>query len=784
MTLVAPAPAQAPVPAPTADHPAPAHAAGHDRFAFADVLDGLSSSQSKGRPDGQNPAQAQPRDEDRPTGAQSELRTASIDAALSSLFSPPMNSSAGETAGAADTVRRAEGAAEGPRVDEAVRGRVVGVRTFILPTTANAASRTEAAVENPPLIGEFPRSAAPLAPLSMSRVGGAAVAREAAGAPATFDEQPTIIAGPPSTKTSAPAAKGGARLASTHGVSAASPHRPVTAMPGSTDWGRLLTNRSEPRSGDRPPSARPGAPSSGLASVLASAQPADAQTAPTAVQAPAAAPTAAPAHAAGRDRLAFADVLDGLRSSQAKARPDGQNPAQAQPPDEDRPTGAQSELRTASIDAALSSLFAPPMNSSGAETAGAADTVRRAEGAAHLPAAETRGSADQPEARQAVWGRLVGVRTFILPTTANAVIAMSESIAGAGESRTEAAVENPHVVGEFLEGSPSAAPFETVSKSRAAAAAVGMESPGANATFNFNKQRLLPLSDPDAATAPPRSGACSPSELPSAHLSASSMRPDGGNDGLPLPVADSAPTPPASPGARGETKPSTGGGEAEGRSTIPDAPSTKTQAPATEGGARLASTHGVSDASPHRPAAALPGWTDSGRRPTGWSEPGSGDRQPSAWPGAPSSGPASVLASAHPADAQPAPPAEVVPTPSAAAAAAAEAKSPVREIDLDLSPGGLEDVTMTMRLAGDRLSVVIRAASSETVGGIEGAREAIAERLAAIGQPLGSLIIQQTGATDGTRNAADAPGDDGEAQAQQQDSGDPRGGVRRGSSGF
>ena len=79
----------------------------------------------------------------------------------------------------------------------------------------------------------------------------------------------------------------------------------------------------------------------------------------------------------------------------------------------------------------------------------------------------------------------------------------------------------------------------------------------------------------------------------------------------------------------------------------------------------------------------------------------------------------------------------------------ASSAAPVREIDLDLSPGGLEDVTMTMRLTGDKLasSSARRAADH---GAIEGARDAIAERLAAIGQPLGSLIIQQTGSTDGT----------------------------------
>jgi hypothetical protein len=46
-----------------------------------------------------------------------------------------------------------------------------------------------------------------------------------------------------------------------------------------------------------------------------------------------------------------------------------------------------------------------------------------------------------------------------------------------------------------------------------------------------------------------------------------------------------------------------------------------------------------------------------------------------------------------------------------------------------------KSLSMTMRLAGQRLSVVIRATSSRTTGPIEGAREAIADRLAAIGQP-------------------------------------------------
>ena len=80
--------------------------------------------------------------------------------------------------------------------------------------------------------------------------------------------------------------------------------------------------------------------------------------------------------------------------------------------------------------------------------------------------------------------------------------------------------------------------------------------------------------------------------------------------------------------------------------------------------------------------------------------------------------------------------AEVAPRASASGPGAASTAPPVREIDVDLSPGGLEDVSMTMRLAGDRLSVVVRAGSSQTLSSIEGARDAIADRLAAIGQPL------------------------------------------------
>lgn len=99
------------------------------------------------------------------------------------------------------------------------------------------------------------------------------------------------------------------------------------------------------------------------------------------------------------------------------------------------------------------------------------------------------------------------------------------------------------------------------------------------------------------------------------------------------------------------------------------------------------------------------------------------------------------------------------------AAGSAPSTPPVREIDVDLSPSGLEDVSMTMRLANDKLSVVIRAASSQTLGSIEGARDAIADRLAAIGQPLDALIVKQTGVNaDGNTNGNAASADSGASE--------------------
>jgi hypothetical protein len=95
-----------------------------------------------------------------------------------------------------------------------------------------------------------------------------------------------------------------------------------------------------------------------------------------------------------------------------------------------------------------------------------------------------------------------------------------------------------------------------------------------------------------------------------------------------------------------------------------------------------------------------------------------------------------------------------------------------------------------MRLAGDKLSVVIRAASSQTSGSIEAARDAIVDRMAAIGQPLNSLIVQQVSVNADANTNGKASADErstggerqsGESAREQANANNPD--ARRGASG-
>jgi chemotaxis protein MotD len=80
----------------------------------------------------------------------------------------------------------------------------------------------------------------------------------------------------------------------------------------------------------------------------------------------------------------------------------------------------------------------------------------------------------------------------------------------------------------------------------------------------------------------------------------------------------------------------------------------------------------------------------------------------------------------------------------AASSAASVGATPVKELDVQLNPASLGALTVKMRLAQGKLSVVIEAAKTGTAKMIDGQRDAIAERLGAADQPLASIEVKST----------------------------------------
>ena len=127
-----------------------------DGSAFAGVLDGLSTSHAAARAAGQTSPQAQTPGESRregPPEEQSGLLTASVQPTLSSLFATPFPEAAAAApdagAGAEDAenppapaTRELSAGSAAPPVATAVSARLVGMRSFILPAAAGAASAT------------------------------------------------------------------------------------------------------------------------------------------------------------------------------------------------------------------------------------------------------------------------------------------------------------------------------------------------------------------------------------------------------------------------------------------------------------------------------------------------------------------------------------------------------------------------------------------------------------------------------------------------------------------
>jgi hypothetical protein len=326
---------------------------------------------------------------------------------------------------------------------------------------------------------------------------------------------------------------------------------------------------------------------------------------------------------------------------------------------------------------------------------------------------------------------------------------------------------------------------EAASRPRAASAAEAGDALGARLIAERSFHANVSASSP--ATAQPIGGSSSVVDPPSpaiAALDAPDVAVPSSRAAMPRPSPATAPSPPASP----STPPETNASRADRTPAAGSGP-----VPISAGRARgerqsePAATVARVAAPTADKAASAP---DASPSPNGSVPDGSAGLPANDGSNAPQPSPSQTIAAVTPqltaafADPQSrlgdAPPAAQTPRASPAPSAA-----PVREIDVDLSPGGLEDVSMTMRLANDKLSLVIRAGSSQTTRAIEGARDAIAERLAAIGQPLGSLIIQQTGSTNDATNARDS-GDGGakdRPQGRGGDANDPRS-ARRGSSGF
>jgi len=99
---------------------------------------------------------------------------------------------------------------------------------------------------------------------------------------------------------------------------------------------------------------------------------------------------------------------------------------------------------------------------------------------------------------------------------------------------------------------------------------------------------------------------------------------------------------------------------------------------------------------------------------------------------------------------------------SGSTSAATSGGDAVKELEVELDPPDLGSVSVKMRLAQGKLSVVVEVANSSALKAIQGDRDAIADRLDADSQPLESLIIKSAASdqtTTGTNYAQDANSD-------------------------
>jgi hypothetical protein len=453
-------------------------------------------------------------------------------------------------------------------------------------------------------------------------------------------------------------------------------------------------------------------------------------------------------HASGAGGHAFSAALDALMASDGKARStnDGSKPAadEAPEPESARPP---SDLRAALIGGALASLAVQQAGDAG-PTAADDDA-----GGDETPSARSTGNTESPppansaaQATKAPSGaRLTAERAFVAPAAVSGVAHGAALAAGSVAGAT--ADTSSGAAGTAQASASEAAPTDAAAtQSHLSSAAAPWIEP---TEINDPSNAVIPAQDRGPPSAiEPRRGQAEPTKSAASSEATTSSAAVGVKSG----------STPAAPAA------------ASSRRTPPS--SRETGAARTDAPHRAA--RAASSGSPSHPATG-----GGGPAPDVGPSGGQGQVAPS--------GDAATVAQANSAS----PRAETArtetaPAPSQASATVgsgwrktsptvtAQAAGRVREIDVDLAPGGLEDVTMTVRLADDKLGVVIRAASGATTTAIEGARDAIAERLAAIGQPLSFLTIQQAGGNDATGTAGQSTGDGDAPRGQAGDFGGQR----------
>jgi len=532
------------------------------------------------------------------------------------------------------------------------------------------------------------------------------------------------------------------------------------------------------------------------------------------------------------DRFAFAAVLDSLPGAEAKA---GSSVDGDQSPTSNEPKQGEESLGQPDFHSILSSLpfaFLP----ASAPHEGA---VAAAEASALAPAStlglrpEDNGAsnvADADPANPAAVGRLVGERAFhlSLSTSGNVLAERPPTVGPLALAPTPASSQG---AGAPI-GPPALAP--TAASSQGAGAPVGP--PAFAPTPASSQAGGAPVGRPPASSQGAGAPVGPPALAPTAASSQAGGAPIGPSSLAPLSTQGQALVGEGAPSAVGaaSASASVGASRIGERVLLANLPSARSAtamplaeaAPSwseTSASAPIAPRVNGSSANPSasvtRPAAQSP--AHGGRKsevaaspslarpassaapaapaePSGKAADGSPDPTPSgvqsAAPGSAFGAPPSASLAQGPSFGSydvPAGAADVAPRASALSAPRTTAAPPVKEIDVDLSPSGLEDASMTMRLAGDKLSVVIRTASSHTYGSIEGARDAIADRLAAIGQPLDSLIIQQVGGNADANTNGNAAADEGstagegqsrQSAGEQAGSNDPSA-SRRGASG-